>query len=61
MVSLLSVFARSEDKYDMHFVPLRARCFCTKAPGKDIDFVPLGAVVLVLGCTCNRNVTMAWA
>ena len=32
-----------------------ARCFCIRAPGKDIDFVPLGAVFLVLGCTCNTS------
>ena len=32
-----------------------ARCFCVRALGKDIDFVPLGAVYLVLGCTCNTN------
>ena len=32
-----------------------ARCFCVRVLGKDIDFVPLGAVYLVLGCTCNTN------
>ena len=33
MVSLLSVFARSEDVYDMHFVPLRARAvFAQRLP-----------------------------
>ena len=44
IVSLLSMFARSEAVYDMHVVSL---------PGKDIDFVPLGAVFLVFGCTCS--------
>ena len=33
-----------------------ARCFCVRVPGKDIDFVPVGAMSLVLGCTCNTNV-----
>ena len=27
-----------------------ARCACIRAPGKDLDFVPVGAVFLVLGC-----------
>ena len=38
-----------------------ALCFCIRALGKDIDFVPLGAVFLVLECTCNTNVIIAWA
>ena len=38
-----------------------ARCFCIRAPEKDIDFVSLGAVFLVLGCTCNTNLIMARA
>ena len=38
-----------------------ARCFCIRVPGKEIDFVPLGAMFLVLGCTCNTKVFMAWA
>ena len=34
--------------------------FCITVPGKDMDFVPLSAMFLVLGCTCNTNALMAW-
>ena len=38
-----------------------ARCSCMRTPGKDIDVVPLGAVSLAFGCTCNTNVILVWA
>ena len=48
-------FARSE-AYMTCILSHYARCFCIRVPGKDIDFVPIGAMFLLLGCTCNTNV-----
>ena len=61
IVRLFSVFARDQKLYVTCILSCYARCFCIRAPGKDIDFVPLGSAFLVLGCTCNTNVIMAWA
>ena len=45
IVSLLCEFARLEAAYDMHFCRTMRG---VRVVGRDIDFVPLGAVLLVL-------------
>ena len=57
----LFLCSRDQKPYITCILSHYARCFCIRAPGKDIDFAPLGAVFLLLRCTCNANLILAWA
>ena len=55
IVRLICVCSHDQKLYMTCILSHYARCFCIRVPGKDIDFVPLGAVFLVVGCTCTQT------